>query len=237
MAAIPVVPGRTRERRLYTAGAIAAVLVVFAGFARTYYLKGAFGTPELPPLMHAHGIAMTLWVALFVAQTRLVAAGRTDLHRKLGMAGLVVAAAVVILGAKVAIEGARGGLSPGLPPLVFLAVPLGMLAVFVPLVAAAIALRRRSDWHKRLMLLATLTLLTPAIARLVIDVLALKSPPLFFAFNDAIVLAFVGWDTVRSRRLHPAFLWGTLFFLASQPLRIVIGHTEAWQRFAAWLIA
>lgn len=237
MAAIPVVTGRTRERRLYTAGAIAAVLVVFAGFARTYYLKGAFGTPELPPLMHAHGIAMTLWVALFVAQTRLVAAGRTDLHRKLGVAGLVVAAAVVILGAKVAIEGARGGLSPGLPPLVFLAVPLGMLAVFVPLVAAAIALRRRSDWHKRLMLLATLTLLTPAIARLVIDVLGLESPPLFFAFNDAIVLAFVGWDTVRNRRLHPAFLWGTLYFLASQPLRIAIGHTEAWQRFAAWLIA
>ncbi len=237
MSSIPGSSRHARERRLYTAGALVAALVAFAGFARTYYLKGSFGTPELPPALHAHGLVMTLWFVLFIVQARLVAAGRTDLHRRLGVAGAFVAVLVVVLGAVVAIEGARGGLSPGLPPLVFLAIPLGMLVVFTALVGAAIALRRRPDWHKRLMLLATLSLLTPAIARIATDFLGLKSPPMFFALTDAIVLAWVAWDTLRHRRLHPAFLWGTLLFLASQPLRIALAHTEAWQRFAAWLVA
>jgi hypothetical protein len=235
MSAAPGSSLKAGERRLYTAGALVAAVVAFAGFARTYYLKGTFDTPSLSPVLHAHGLVMTLWFILFIVQARLVAAGRTDLHRKLGVAGVVVAILVVALGVSVAIDGARGGLSPGLPPLVFLAVPLGMLVVFAVLVGAAIALRRRSDWHKRLMLLATLGLLTPALARLAVDVLGLKSPPLFFALTDVIVLAWVAWDTVRNRRLHPAFLWGTLFFLASQPLRLAIAHTAAWQRFAAWL--
>ena len=237
MSAISGTSRNAGDRSLYTAGALLAALVAFAGFARTYYLKGSFDTPALSPVLHAHGLVMSLWFLLFIAQARLVAAGRTDLHRKLGVAGVLVAVLVVVLGTVVAIDGARGGLSPGLPPLVFLAIPLGMLVVFAALVGAAIALRRRSDWHKRLMLLATLGLLTPALARLAVDVLGLKSPPLFFALNDGIVIAWVAWDTVRNRRLHPAFLWGTLFFLASQPLRIAIAHTEAWQRFAAWLIA
>jgi hypothetical protein len=235
MSALPATSRGAGERRLYTAAALVAALVVFAGFARTYYLKGAFGTPALSPILHAHGLAMTLWVVLFIAQTRLVAAGRTDLHRKLGVAGVFVALLVIVLGALVAIDGARGGLSPGLPPLVFLAVPLGMLVVFAALLLAAIALRRRSDWHKRLMLLATLSLLTPALARLAVDGFGIKSPPIFFALTDVIVLAWVAWDTVRNRRLHPAFLWGTLFLFASQPLRIAIAHTAAWQQFAAWL--
>lgn len=237
MSAIPGPSRNAAERRFYTAGALVALLVAFAGFARTYYLKGSFGTPSLSPVLHAHGLVMTAWFTLFVVQARLVAAGRTDLHRQLGMAGALVAVLIVVLGASVAIDGARGGLSPGLPPLVFLAVPLGMLVVFATLVGAAIALRRRSDWHKRLMLLATLSLLTPALARIAIDGLGVKSPPVFFAMTDVIVLAWVAWDTVRNRRLHPAFLWGTLFLLASQPLRIAIGHTAAWQQFAAWLTA
>jgi len=235
MSAFPVSSRKAGERRLYTAGALLAAVLAFGGFARTYYLKGAFDTPALSPVLHAHGLLMSLWFVLFVVQARLVAAGRADLHRKLGVAGVLVAILIVPLGASVAIDGARGGLSPGLPPLVFLAVPLGMLVVFATLVGAAIALRRRSDWHKRLMLLATLSLLTPALARLAIDFLGLKSPPMFFALTDVIVLAWVVWDTVLHRRLHPAFLWGTLFLLVSQPLRIAIGYTAAWQQFAAWL--
>lgn len=236
MSATPGTSRSAGERRLYTAGAVLAAVIAFTGFARTYYLKGSFGTPDLSPVLHAHGLVMTLWFVLFVVQARLVAAGRTGLHRQLGVAGVIVAILIVALGSVIAVDGARGGLSPGLPPLVFLAIPLGMLVVFTVLVGAAILLRRRSDWHKRLMLLATLGLLTPALARLSIHGLGIESPPLFFALTDAIVIAWVAWDTVRNRRLHPAFLWGTLFFLASQPLRIAIGHTEAWQRFAAWLV-
>jgi hypothetical protein len=58
----------------------------------------------------------------------------------------------------------------------------------------------------------------------------------FFGLTDLCVIAFVIVDTVRNRRLHPAFLWGTLFMVASHPLRLMLAGTDAWMRFAAWLV-
>jgi hypothetical protein len=113
--------------------------------------------------------------------------------------------------------------------------PLGTVLVFVVLAGTAIFYRRRSDIHKRLMLLATLSILTPAIARIPWTAFRAMGPPLFIGLTDAIVLAFVAYDTVRNRRLHPAFGWGTLFLLASQPLRMLFAHTSVWTEFATWL--
>jgi hypothetical protein len=224
------------ERRFYAWGAAAIVLVAFSGFARTYYLKGAFGTPPLPTLVHLHAAAMTAWIVLFVAQTRLIAARRTDWHRRVGVAGVLLIAAITVIGVLTAIDSARRGMTfPGMSPLVFLVLPLGTVFVFVLLAGCAIVYRRRSDFHKRLMLLATLSILTPAIARVPWEPFRAVGPPLFIGLTDALVLAFVVWDTVRNRRLHPAFGWGALFLFASQPLRMALAHTEAWARFASWL--
>jgi hypothetical protein len=179
---------------------------------------------------------MTAWVVLFVTQTRLIAAQRVDLHRRLGVFGAVLLVLIVTIGVKTAIESARRGLTPtDMPPLVFLVIPLGTVVVFAVLAGAAILYRRRSDVHKRLMLLATLSILTPAIARIPWEPFHAIGPPLFLGVTDACVLAFVAYDTARNRRLHPAFLWGTLFFLVSQPLRILLAHTSAWTQFATWL--
>ena len=78
MSATPATARNPGERRLYTAGAVLAALVAFAGFARTYYLKGSFGSPDLTPILHAHGLVMTLWFVLFIAQARLVAMKSTN---------------------------------------------------------------------------------------------------------------------------------------------------------------
>src|SRR5260221_933804 len=93
-----VVVGKRSERTFYTWAAVVAALVVFAGFARTYYLKGAFGTPDLSTLKHLHGFVMTAWFTLFLVQVRLVATGRTRIHRKLGVAGAVVRLPLLVLG-------------------------------------------------------------------------------------------------------------------------------------------
>lgn len=225
------------ERRLYLLAAIVAAIVVFAGFARTYYLKGAFGTPELSGLVHVHAIVMTLWIALFVTQAGLVAARRVDLHRRLGVAGAILAAVVVVAGAATGIEGARHGVTPGPPPLVFLMLPLSVVGIFAIFVGAALWMRRRSDWHKRLMLLATLSILTPAIARLPFEFIHAGGPGAAFGLTDLLVLACVAWDSAKHRRLHPAFGWGVLFFLLSQPARILVANTPAWLDFAKWLVS
>lgn len=224
------------ERRFFAWGAAVVAIIAFGGFARTYYLKGAFGTPPLSTLIHVHAAAMTAWVILFVTQTRLIAARRTDWHRRLGAFGVLLIASIATIGVLTAIESARRGMTiPGMSPLIFLVLPLGTVFAFVVLAGCAILYRQRSDYHKRLMLLATLSILTPAIARIPWEPFRAVGPPLFIGLTDALVLAFVAYDTVKHRRLHPAFGWGTLFLLASQPLRIAFAHTAAWAQFATWL--
>jgi hypothetical protein len=228
--------GSSEERRFFAWGTAVIVLTAFGGFARTYYLKVAFGTPSLSTLVHVHAAVMTAWVILFVTQTRLIAARRTDLHRRLGVFGVILLALIVVIGIDTAIESARRGLSPtAMPPLMFLVIPLGTVFVFAVLAGAAILYRHRSDFHKRLMLLATLSILTPAIARIPWEPFRAMGPPLFLGVTDACVLAFVAYDSWRNRRLHPVLLWGTLFFLVSQPLRILLAHTAAWMQFATWV--
>jgi len=223
------------DRRLFTWAAVAAVVVVFVGFARSYYLKGAFGAPPLSALVHAHGLVMTLWFVLVVVQARLVAVRRVDLHRRLGVAGVAVAALVLVIGVCTAISAAARGVSPGPPPLVFLVVPLGDMLIFAILAGAGLLLRRRGDFHKRLMLLASVGMLTAAFARVPLDVVKAGGLPLFFALNDLLVLACVGYDTLKNRRLHPAFGWGALLIVLSQPARLLLAGTQTWQQFAAWL--
>jgi peptidoglycan/LPS O-acetylase OafA/YrhL len=109
---------------------------------------------------------MTSWVVLFVAQVWLVAGRCTRVHQRLGVWGGILAALVLLVGVLTAISAAALGLPPTPPPLEFLAIPLGDMLVFGILVGTALYFRRRMEIHKRLMLLASLTLLAPAIARI-----------------------------------------------------------------------
>ena len=228
------------ERPLFVAAALAAATVVFLGFARTFYLKGLFGGPALSGLLLLHGLVMSLWIATFIAQMTLVAVGRSDLHRRLGVFGASLAVVIIVVNTMAAIEAGRRGFSPApqtVTPIMFMAVPLIDVLVFAGLVGAAVWLRRRSATHKRLMLLATLGILTPAVARLPIEVLKQGGLPAFFTVTVFCVLIVVIFDSVRHRRLHPAFGWGAAFLIASIPFRILLSKTEAWDSFARWLIA
>jgi len=246
-AAVPVVAAPRaadawrRDRRFFTGMAVAAMLTVFAGFAPSYYLKVVLGRPgisgllTLSPLLHLHGFVLTSWFVLFLVQTRLVAARRIDIHRRLGVAGGVLAALMVVAGLTAAVDSARRGFTPpgGPPPLVFMAIPLADMAIFSTLVAAGIWFRRRADIHKRLMLTSTISLLTPAIARL--PGVLMAGPLAFFALTDMFVVACLVYDRVTRGRVHPAFWWGGGLLLASQIGRLAISGTAAWLAFATWL--
>jgi hypothetical protein len=233
----PLVSDATRWRKdsvFYTGMALLCAAVVVAGFAPTYYLKGAFGGRPLSLLLHVHGAIFTSWILLFVTQTALVASHRTDIHRRLGLAGGVIAALMVIVGFLAAVDSARRGFSPvgAPPPLVFLAIPLFMLVVFAAVVGTALYYRRQGATHKRLMLLATISVTTPAIARIP---LFSGGPPVFFGITDLLIIACLVYDKVAHGRVHRAFALGALFIILSQPLRILIGFSGPWQAFAAWL--
>jgi len=225
-----------RERRFFAGLAVAFALTVLAGFSRSYYFNGFAGERfELSPLLKWHGAVYTAWMLLLVVQTLLVAARRTDLHRRLGVAGAVLAAVMITLGTAVAITRTASGAiaDAGVPPLVFLAVPLFGMVVFAVLVGAALVLRRRSAFHKRLMMLATLELVTAAVSRL--PFVEDWGPVGFFGVTDLFIVAIGAYDFVTLRRIHPSTLWGGLALAASQPLRLAIGGSPPWLAFAAWL--
>lgn len=231
---------RPGQRWLWLAGALFATLVVFVGFAPTFYLGTLFGAPQLSTLKLVHGTVFSAWVVLFVAQAWLVAANRRDVHRALGAFGALLLVAMCVAGYRMAIESARSGFTPDpakVSPLSFMAVPLFDLGVFALLVVAALVLRARSDWHKRLMLVATLSLLPPAIARMALQFPPLPVLPVAFGGTALVIIAAMGLDGVTLRRLHPAMLWGGLVVILSLPGRLLVASTQAWQDRAARLIA
>src|SRR6267143_4142155 len=236
MVAIPAVTRRRRERWFYIGMSIAVVVTVFAGFAPTYYLRPRFTTTPLMPLLHLHGLVFTSWIALFLVQTTLVAAHRTDIHRRLGILGGVIAGLMILIGPTTAVIRASQGATPvpGISPLSFLVVPLGDMFVFAILVSAGFYYRRRADVHKRLMLLATISILAAAIARLPFAIMQ-AGPPAFFGITDVFVVACLLYDLITLKRIHRATALAALLIVASQPLRLMLGGTHAWLAFAGWL--
>ncbi|MSO49789.1 MAG: hypothetical protein EXQ49_07780 [Acidobacteria bacterium] len=228
---------RASEHRFYWWAAVASTLIVFPGFSRTFYLGALFDAPPLAWLLQLHGAIMTAWLALFLVQLRLVAAGRTDLHRKLGVAGGTLVALMVPVSVATAIDAGRRGVTPdpAVTPLMFMAIPIVTIAVFATLVGVALWNRRRSAVHKRLMLLATVSILTPAIAR--IPVIEDGGLPVFVGLTVLAVLLCIGVDTWRNRRLHPALGWGGAFVIVSEPFRLWLAGTDAWARFGTWLMS
>src|ERR1051326_1913367 len=228
--------GKRRERLFYTGMAIVVVCTVFAGFAPTYYLKSYFGAPPLMPLLHLHGAVFTSWILFFLIQNVLVAANRTRVHRRLGTVGAAIAVLLVVVGALTAIIRTKQNfaLTGDTDTLAFLVIPLGDMLLFASLVGAGFYFRRRADVHKRLMLLATVVILDAAVSRLPFAFLQ-AGPPAFFGLTDLFIVACLLYDLITRRRVHSATAWGGLSIVASQPLRMVIGSTQAWIALAAWL--
>jgi hypothetical protein len=241
LATIRLTPeSRRGEHRFFSAMAAAIVVTALAGFARTYFLRPLLPalTPPamaLTPLIHLHGLLFTGWVLLLLAQARLVAAKRIARHRQLGVAGAAMAGLMVVVGTLTALYGVLRGVAPfGIDPRRFLIVPLFSILLFVVFVVAGVRARRDPQSHKRLMLLATIAILPPAIARWVL--LLGLGPPVVFAVATLLLVPIVAWDLKTRRRLHPVTLWGGLLLVISGPLRLALAQTDGWLVLSNWMV-
>lgn len=230
------------DRAFYTGMAITMAATVFAGFASTFYLRPLFGAPvtitgavTLSPLAVIHGTVFSAWVLLFVLQTSLVATKRVALHRKMGVAGAVLAAAMVTVGVPTAIASAAAGRgAPGADPMEFLVVPIVDMLLFPAFVVAALLWRRDREAHKRLMLLAYLSIITAAIARL--PGIITLGPPVFFGLTLLFVVVGMIYDYASRGRVHPVYIWGGAILALSVPVRLAIAGTAAWRAVAEFLV-
>lgn len=227
------------DHRFYSAMAVVMTVTILAGFSNTYVPRLAGGQPVLA-IIHLHALVFTSWLALFVVQTTLVRIGRTAVHRRLGVAGVVLAALMLVLGIATGIAVTRLG-SRGIPgvefpdPEGFLLLNVAAAVVFAILVGAGWSFRRDPQTHKRLLLMATAgTLIGPGVSRLPF---ASGRPAVIGALAMAFLLAGPVYDFVTRRRVHPAYVWsGLLAFAATPPMVAQLGATAAWHRIAQLLL-
>jgi hypothetical protein len=235
--AYPTLPA---DHRFFSVMAVVMAITIVAGFANTYVPKVVTGAPTLPLIIHIHAVIFASWLAFFVIQTTLVFSGRTDVHRRLGIIGVVLAALMLVVGIATAIIVARLG-DRGIPGVEFpdaegfLLLNLGATIVFATLVGAGWYFRRNTQAHKRLMLMATAgALVGPGVSRLPF---ASGKPPVIAALAMAFLLAGPVYDLVTRRRVHPAYLWSGLLALAVIPPVVAqLSATVAWHSIASFLL-
>ena len=231
-------PVTRHDDLFFGAMGVIIALLVFLGFAPTFFLASQYAGPSLSALRIAHGTLFTSWIVLYNVQVLLIASDRVRVHRALGVVGALLATAMVPMGIALAITAVREGHAPlGIPPLSFLAIPFFDMVTFAPLVAGGIYFRRRGDLHKRFMLLATVSLLGAAVARLsrilpIPPAVVATGPLFFFGVGDAFLVVMIAYDLLTRGRVNPVTLWGTVFIIGSQAARLAISGTRGWLAFA-----
>lgn len=238
----------TARNRFYFWTSVLLLAFLVIGFAPSLYLRAFFEVPPIPTYLHVHGAILTSWFLWLVLQTSMVRSGRTATHRKLGVIGAVIAVAVVFAG-PMATVGAVGRLREagfdwdtdmsalpnlgveGVTMLEFGAqVVWGnfiSIAVFAALVAAAVVLRRQPETHKRLMVLASIAIVGPALARI-------SRWPVFGGEDSgfipvvllALLLAVIAHDLFRERRVHKATIYGVGAIVAGAIVLQLIANSE-----------
>jgi hypothetical protein len=231
------------ERLFYVATTAVFGALVFAGFARSFYLHTLFSVSAPAPFFIFHGVLMSGWMVLLAGQAILISARQVQWHRWLGVFGTGYAAVIVVVGCMSTLKAAAREASAHSSMLAsqfnVLALELTQMALFAGLVSAAVVLRRRPDWHKRLMILATLCLLPNPIVRL-----SMLSTAEFLSHNIvlvslwAVVVAVVGViDAYRRRAVHPVYGMVGTGAVVCMYAAYFIGRSESWMRFAGKLVS
>jgi hypothetical protein len=232
-------PDRRFDHVFFPGVAWLMLIIVFVGFAPSYYLTGTLRAP-LPSLaIHVHAVVFSCWMLLLIAQTSLTVAGRVDIHRRLGMAGLILASSMLVVGVWAATDQlARRSFVPD--PLGFYIVPLANVVAFAVLIVFAYRARFDPAAHKRLIILASTALMAAPIARWhlhgflytrAFGMSATMAERLSYMF----ILLLMAYDLWATRRVHRATVWASAFLIIFQQSAFYFGRTWIWHAFAGWI--
>jgi hypothetical protein len=228
--------------------ALACMAVAFLGFAPTYWLPLARGSFPSMPLIHFHGMLFFAWTVYFAFQTWLAASGRVARHRTTGMIGVSLATAMTIFGFFAAVDAMKRSAALGLTDagVAFAIVPLSGIAFFAVVFTLAIAKTRQPETHKRLMLLAAISILDAAVARWFLTFLAppgaVGPPPVPITIMPALVACLllvvaIVFDWRTRGRPHPVYIYGGAALVAVKLLNWPISMTPAWHSLAGGILA
>jgi hypothetical protein len=208
--------------------------MVFVGFAHSYYLAGIFHA-QLPSLLvHVHGALFSCWILLLIAQVTLVFAGRVSWHKRLGVFGMILAGLMVLVGFATLIGAVRRHAVFGMGLDALFGEDVLQLVVFAVLVSWALRMRRDGPAHKRLMILATVALMGPAVARWPFA-FVFSSAFVFFGIIDSFLIFLIAFDLWSRRKIHRVTILGSLLILVMQVTMAPVGHLAFWHRFTTWV--
>jgi hypothetical protein len=228
------IPGRRYDHIFFSGMALLILGSVFLGFAHSYYLAGIFHAPLPSRIIHIHGAIFSTWILFLLVQTSLVSAGRVDIHRRLGIAGFLLACLMVVVGVLAATDGLSRPHSPtGLDVKTFYIIPMTDILIFAVLIFFAFRARFNSAAHKRIILIATIGIMLAAIARWPFA-LVHRNPFAAALLSYVFLLMIVAYDYFSLHKVHRATIWASAFLIVVQQIRFPIGQTAAWHAFATW---
>jgi hypothetical protein len=254
VAASPLaVRAAVRGERFYVRMAALCLAVAVIGFLPSYWSPMVRGTLAVSPLAHVHAVLFFGWMAFFVGQASLVASGRLVRHREMGVAGVALATAMVLVGLGMAIHSMKLREAAGQGDLAraFASVPVTGILMFAVLVAAALLATRRPEVHKRLLLVASVSLLQAGAGRWFVYFLAppraaggvgpAPQPPVTVTVMpgllvDLLIVAGMIHDRRTRGRVHPVYWMAGGAVLAVQLLRVPLSTTHGWDQVARWLL-
>ncbi|HWT64993.1 MAG TPA: hypothetical protein VN151_02680 [Terracidiphilus sp.] len=225
------------DRVFYPVMCLLVLITIWLGFAKTYYAAGLIRAHLPSPVIHVHAVVFSLWLLTLIVQIALVSARKVKLHMALGLWGFGLAAVMVVIGTISSVNSLRRDMSPpwsGLSALTFFVIPLSAIALFAVMVAWSYAMRRRPDYHKRLMILANIVLLDPAIGRFP-DTITPMGPMTQSLILFSFLVILMAYDFFTLRKVHRVTWQGSLLIAVTVLARVPFGMTPLWQHFAQWL--
>jgi uncharacterized membrane protein YozB (DUF420 family) len=226
-------------RSSYFILALIITAVVVAGFGPTLDTRLLHPPSPRPSIIYFHAVIFTGWLILFVLQTVLIATDNVKLHRKVGMLGFALGIAVPIMGMATTIVNMRfSKLTSQRDPAPFLAISLNDMIAFSVFFGLAIYWRKKSDWHRRLMFIATCTLTSAAVLRLLLTT-SLDSPIKWqYVGVDALILLGLARDWIVNKRIHPVYLYSFPAVLLAQSiaLHLYLSGSPVWVAIADRLL-
>jgi len=229
---------RDRASRFYFGFGWVGIAAVAIGFSTTFFLPMYRGTFTAPPIVHLHGALALSWVVLLISQAALVRSRLTPVHRQLGLIGLPLALGILVTGVLTAFWAARRDFPSQGPVAASLIVGVfTTLTLFVLLVGLAIIWRRWPDWHKRLMLLATVVVLWPAWFRFRHLLPWVPRPDFWLAY--VLALSPIGVAALRDRLkygfVHPVWVYFGPAVVFEQGLELLAFDSPPWRSIGMWL--
>lgn len=228
--------GREAEDRFFVGMSLLLLATVLVGFAKSYFLAGLVRAPLPNKLIHVHAVFFSCWILLLITQASFISAKRFDLHRQFGLFGFGLACGMIVVGVMAATDSlTRIKMVGSVDMRTFYAVPMFDVIVFAVLIFFAYRWRHDPAAHKRLILIASITIVDAATGRDPLTKIT-SLPYLNNIFTQLYTVLLAGFDLWSLKRIHRVTLVAGLFSILMLLIAIPVGSTGPWIAFANWML-